>query len=152
MANLDFSKYLDVAVEELERPKPLPIGHYFATIQSWKGAEIEFEKGVKTPVVVVIFKVDSADEDVDLDLLPEGGGKGKLLDKNYRLNDPDKSGQFQLRVLGEETCDIPVKGLHLTDLLDAMKGQDVKLYVDHRQGQEEGQVFPTVKRILSVHG
>ena len=59
---LDFSRYLDVPVEDIEAPKPLPAGTYFATIAKWEGREVDYKDGSgKTPVVTVSFKLTSAD-------------------------------------------------------------------------------------------
>lgn len=148
----DFSKYLEVDVASVEAPRPVPVGHYFAVVNSYKTTEVEYQRGTKTPVVEITFKITGADDDVDHDQLPEGGGQGKLVTRNYTLNDPDKAGIYALRRLAEETCDLPVKGLSLGDVLDQLKGQDVKLYIEHRAGSEEGQFFPRVAKVLSARG
>lgn len=146
---LDFSRYLDVAVESIEAPKPLVLGHYFATIKAWKGEEVEYQKGTKTPIVRVTFALTAADTDVDESLLPPNY-IGRTVDRNYTLN--DESGQFQLRKLAEDTCELPVKGLHLGDLLPTLIGQPVRVYIEMRPGSEEGQFFPQVKKVLSANG
>ena len=51
---LDFSRYLDVPVEDIEAPKPLPAGTSFATIAKWEGREVDYKDGSgKTPVVTI---------------------------------------------------------------------------------------------------
>jgi hypothetical protein len=148
---LDFSKFLDVDVSNIEAPKPIPVGHYFATIKGWKGAERDYAKatgGAKTPVVELTFSITGPDEDVDEDDLPPKGVSGRLVQRDYSLN--EESGVYALRRLGEETCGLDVKGLHLSDLLDALKSQEVKLYIEQRAGAEEGQFFPQVKKVLPV--
>lgn len=148
---LDFSRYLDVPVDTLEAPKPPPIGHYFATIKSWKGAERDYDKatgGPKTPVVEVFFSLTSPDEDVEEDLLPKGGVSGKLVSRDYTLN--EESGTYQLRFLAEETCGLPTKGLSLGDTLAMLPGQEVRVQIGHRAGQDEGQFFPKVLKVISA--
>src|ERR1700721_1904474 len=100
---LDFQKYMDVPVDDITAPKPLPAGTYFATITKTENREVEYEKGTKTPVCSVSFRLTAPDEDVDLDLLPEGNGVGRIVVKDYTLNDPERRGQWQLRRLAEET-------------------------------------------------
>ena len=148
----DFSSYLSVDMADVPKTVPsLPGGHYFATVSGWKTAERNYDKatgGPPTPVVEISFRVTSADEDVDTTLLPAGGGAGKILTKDYRLNDPDRTGQVMLRRLAEETCGLPVKGYDLESLLDALKGSEVKVFNVPRPGQEEGQFFPNVTKVL----
>lgn len=149
----DFTHYLDVPVEDVPKSIPsLPGGHYFADVVGWKGQERDFDKatgGPKTPVVEVTFKVTGADTDVEFpDTFPQGSEVGKTVTKDYRLNDPDRAGHSMLRRLAEDTCGIPIKGLHFADMLDAMKGASVKVYNEPRPGQEEGQFFTNVKKVL----
>lgn len=151
---LDFSRYLDIPVDSVSKTIPsLPLGHYFADVTGWKGAERDYDKkdgGPKTPVVEVTFKITGADEDVSFEgsTMEPGSEVGKTVVKDYRLNDPDKAGHSMLRRLAEDTIGIPIKGLHFQDMLDAMKGGSVKVYNDPRPGQEEGQFFPNIKKVL----
>ena len=150
---LDLSKYLDVKVEDVSKVIPsIPAGTFFAEFQSWKGAERDYDKkdGVpKTPVVEVTFKLTGATDDVDFtEDFPEGNEVGKLVTKDYRLNDPDKAGHTYMRRLCEDTCKVATKGLHFTDMLDAAKGSEVRVVNEPRSGQEEGQFFPNIKKVL----
>lgn len=152
---LDLTKYLDIPVESVSKIIPsIPGGHFFADVQGWKGAERDYDKkdgGPKTPVIEVTFKLTGADEDVVFtDSFPEGTEVGKTVTKDYRLNDPDKAGHTMLRRLAEDTCKLPTKGLHFIDMLDAMKGSSVKVFNDPRPGQEEGQFFPNIKKVLPI--
>lgn len=147
---LDFSKYLDVQVDTIERPSPPPVGHYFATIKSWKTGERDYAKasgGPKTPVVELTFSLTSPDTDIDEALLPANGIANRLVQKDYSLN--EENGQFQLRFLAEETCHLDVKGLSLADLLPQLNGQEVKLYLEQRAGQDDA-MFPVVKKVLAA--
>ena len=150
---LDFSKYLAVEADSIPKSVPsLPAGHYHADVVSWKGAERDYDKasgGPKTPVVEITFKITGADDDVEFPPdFPSGSEVGKLVTKDYRLNDPDGAGKTYMRRLAEETCGIAVKGLQLSDMLDAMKGSSVKVFNEPRPGQEEGQFFVNIKKVL----
>lgn len=149
---LDFSRYLDIPVEDIKKPKPLPAGTYFATIVKSENREVEFERGTKTPVTTISFRLTSPDEDVDIDLLPEGNGVGRIVSKDYRLNDPDKTGQWALRRLAEETCQIPGKGKHLTDLLAELPQQEVKIFNQPRPNKnDEDSPYPNITRVFTIH-
>lgn len=151
---LDFSKYLDVDAESIPKSIPsLPGGHFHADIAGWKTGERDYDKasgGPKTPVVEISFKITGADTDVEfLDGgMTPGSEVGKVVSRDYTLNDPDKTGQVMIRRLAEDTCNLPVKGLHLTDVLDALKGQPVKVFNEPRAGKEEGQFFSNIKKVL----
>lgn len=148
----DFSAYLDVAVDSVEAPKPLPAGHYFATIAKYEPREVEYEKGVKTPVLTLSFRISSADEDVEESELPEGGGKGRIVTKDYQLNDPESRGLFAIRRIAEEACGLPIKGYQFEDLLRTMIGQEVKVFnVPRASKTEEGVFYPNIQRVLAAH-
>lgn len=149
----DFSRYLDVPVESIpENFVSLPAGHYLARITSWKGAERSYEGkgGPLTPVVELAFKITAPCDDIEESLLPESGGVGKIITRDYTLSDPDQSGQTMIRQLAEKTCGLATQGLHLSDVLDALKEQDVKIYNEPRPGKDEGQFFPKVAKVLAV--
>ncbi len=57
-----------------------------------------------------------------------------------------------VRKLAERACAIDVKGLGFADVLDALKNQRVKVLNEPRQGQEEGQTFIKITRVLPEHG
>ena len=149
---LDLQQYLGVAVEDIKDAQPLPVGHYFADIVKWTGKTAKFQGagGPETPVVQLDFKLTGADSDVDPELLPDGGGAGRLVNRSYELNDPDQNGIRALRKVGENVCGLDVKGLTLNDLLDQLKGQPVKLYIE--QNTRGDDIFPKVTRVLSAEG
>ena len=129
----DFSAYLNVKAEDIEAPKPLPVGHYHADIVGWKTAERDYKNGEPPqPVVELTFRTTGPDDDVDPADLPTSGGVGILCTKDYRLSMPSKGkveggGHNQLRRLAEETLGLDVKGLHFEDILNALKGQSVRI-------------------------
>lgn len=154
MATADFSKYLSVPVDSIEAPTAPPLGHYFADVVSWKGAERDYDKangGPKTPVVEVTFKITGAEEDAEAeDSVGAAKAVSKLVTKDYALS--EESGMFQLRKLTSETCGIDTTGLALNDALDACKGSSVKVYNEPRagKGEREGQFFTNITRVLPV--
>lgn len=148
----DFSKYLGVKVEDIEAPTPPPIGHYFATIKSWKTGERVYDKGsgTKTPVVELSFTITGPDDDVDAAELPADGVKSFLgISRDYTLS--EAAGLNALRKVGETACGIDAKGLDLEDLLNAMRGQEVKLYMEQRAGNDDV-FYPKVSKVLSATG
>lgn len=151
MAKLDFSAYLGVKVDDIEAPKPLPLGHYYATFKSWKGAERDYDKangGPKTPVVELTFSLDEPCDDVEPEELPDKGVNGRIVTKDYQLN--DEIGLNGLKLFTSKACGVDTKGLDLGDALDACLSSTVKLFNEPRPGKEEGQFFPNIRRILDA--
>lgn len=141
----DFSKYLNAKVENFERPKPLPLGHLFANIRGWKTAERDFDKangGPKTPVVELAFSITGPDDDVE-GWDPEMA-KGPPATKDYKL--PDQI--YMIREIADKHLGLDTKGLELEDVLNAMKGQQVKVFNEPRLGREEGEYFTNIKKVL----
>lgn len=150
MANFD--SYLNVSVEDIKRPEAPVEGHYFADAIKWKTREVNYGEGKeKTPVVTVDFKITGPDGDAREAAESEGVDAdkftGRVVNRDYTLN--EDGGQFGLRQLGEFACGVDVKGLRLSDMLDAVRGQPVLLYIDRRADKNnEGQFFPNVKKVL----
>ncbi len=154
---LDYSKYLDVEVDNITPEKHLPLGHYFADIISWKTATRNYkdERG-DIPVVELTFKTTSPDDDVIESDLPDNGGVGVLLTKDYGLATPvngkvEGGGQAQLRRLAEDTLGLHVKGLKLPDVLDALRNQPCRVYNEPRPDKnDDTRYYNQVKKVLSA--
>ncbi len=147
---LDFSHYLDVSIEDIPKKLPdLPLGHYYATIIGGKGEERFYQGkgGPGTPVYALSFKITAADDDVEN---PDNiTVAGKIVSKDYNL--VEGGGTF-LRNLAEDTLKLDTKGLHLSDVLDAMKGQECKVYNKGRSGtgENEGRNFPNITNVFGL--
>lgn len=156
MAKANFDSYLDIEVESIERPQAPPVGHYSpCRIAAWKQGERAFNKddpSKKTPVIEIFFQLGSPEEDARENAESFGVDAesfvGRTVSRDYDLSDPQ--GQFGLRRMAEDTCSLDVKGLKLREVLDQLKGQEVKLYMEQRVGREEGEFFPKVSKVLPV--
>ena len=149
---LDFSTYLDVDVDSIPKSVPsLPLGHYFATIKSWKGTERFYDKENPkkgTPTIELTFTLSGPDDDVDLDTLPDGKLPIRTVTRDYNLVE---NGQTHLRNLAEDTLGLPVKGYSLGDLLDAITGQECRVYNEPRANpKEDGQFYVNIKKVIAA--
>lgn len=147
----DFSSYLSVPVDAIERPKALPLGHFFGNIKGWKTDERNYARAGEppklTPIVTVNFTVTAADDDVEETDVPDLSKVNASRD--YDLT--DERGMYSLRQLAENTCGVEVKkGLSLEDALNAIIGADVKLYSEPRPGKNEGEFYTSISRVLPV--
>jgi hypothetical protein len=151
MANFD--QYLDIAVESIEKPAAPPIGHWDANTKSWKGVERNFGPERKNvPCIEVTFTLTSAHEDAVESAEAEGLDAekfhGRVVTRDYELSDP--MGLNGLRQLGEVAIGLDTKGLSLRDMLAQLANNPVKLFMDRRPGNEEGQFYPKVAKILKA--
>jgi hypothetical protein len=147
----DYSEYLNVNVEDIEEPLPPPTGHYSGTIKSFRTRDIDYNSGDgPLPHLTMDIQLGGPLDDVDTDAMPKGGVKGKLVSKDYRLDNGE--GQSQIRKLAEKELGLAVQGLQLSDLIrEHLPKQEVIVQMDQREGkgEREGQFFPIVKKILS---
>jgi hypothetical protein len=147
----DFTKFLKAKIETFEAPPLPPIGHYFATIRDWKIGEKNYgeRKGV---VVTLNFTLTSQDEDSrEEQELDEAELRKALAAKDYGLDGDFPQGHV-LRAIAEKTLQLPVEGLDLNEVLDAMKGHEVKLYADHRADKNDSEKFYfDIKKVLPAN-
>jgi len=148
---LDLSSYLKVDMDTVPKRLPsLPAGHFFADITGWKTAVRNYgAERPEVPVVALSFKITGPDDDVED---PSSVPANKTVTKDYKLNHPDKLGHIMLRRLAEDTCGLSVKGLELDGVLDALKGQSVKVYSQPRpNNKEEGEFYDNITKVLPAH-
>ncbi len=153
---LDFSQYLDIPVENISAAKPLPLGMFYAEIISWRGAERDYKNGEPVvPVVEFTYRTTGVCEVDDEGLLPDNGGIGVLVTRDYRLAAPNKQGKVEgggqqaIRRFAEDGLKLDVKGLDLRDVLEAMKGQPVRVYNEPRGDKKnEGVYYNNITQVL----
>lgn len=78
-----FSTLANTKVGEVERPKPMPEGHYLAVITGEAQEHVSSQK--KTPALRFPFKLVGPGEDVDADEFEAAGG-AKLLEKERTID------------------------------------------------------------------
>lgn len=139
---LDFSQYLSKEVDSIEAPKPIPPGHYHATVKAWEAKE---SKEKKTPMISVSFSIVDADTDVDQDALPPGGVANRVVSTNFTLN--NEFGAYQLRQM-IDALGIDSKGISLGDALEHINGLPCKLQITQRMYNDQPQA--EVKAVLAA--
>lgn len=154
----DFSRYMDVPMENVSAQKPLPLGHYLATFVGFKTAERTFVKDEgNVPILTLQFKTQAPCDDVEPSDLGADGGIGTLVSKDYRFNPPAKDGKVEggahqaVRRIAEDIMGLDTKGLSLGDTLAAMKGSQVKLHNEPRQDKNDPDVsYTNITKVLSA--
>ncbi len=155
---VNFDSYLDVPVENISAAKALPTGHYFADIRAWAAAERTYKpEDGPVPVIELTFVTTGPDDDVDHAELGANGGVNVLIKKDYQLSSVGQDGKVEggaqsiLRNMAEKTCDLDTKGLSFRDVLEALKGQPVKVHQEPRADKRnEGVFYNNITKVLPV--
>ena len=113
---VDFAKLLEVQIDDIKRPKPIPAGNYDGTIVKYEFLESRGEK--KTPYVEFSIRLESAGEGVDESELVDVELSTKILRHPFYLT---TDAMFRLRdfieTFGESTAGRSV-GEMIPDLLN----------------------------------
>ena len=120
-----FSAILDTQMSEVERPKPIPVGHYIAMVDGRYKQDVSAQK--QTPYVEFQMKLIKALDDVDADDLkaaltkPSGQStplNAKSLRNTYYLTEDSL---FRLKDFLED-LGLDVNGKTFSELLDETAG------------------------------
>jgi hypothetical protein len=150
-----FESILDTPADDVERPKPLPVGIYDAIIQGLYEEGVSSQK--KTPFVQFAFAITSAGEDVDEDELLEWAtskdGTVKQLGGTVLKNNSTKfyttpDSLFRLTDFLEKVCGIELEGKKIRQALSETPNCSVRLEIGHVASQDGEQIFAEVKKFL----
>jgi hypothetical protein len=150
----NFESILDMPSENVERPKPLPVGTYNAIVQGLYEEGVSSQK--RTPFVQFAFAIQSADEDVDEDdlntyLTAKDGTRKSLQGITLKNNStkfyttPDSL--FRLTDF-LDICGVPEEGMTIRQRLSETPNCGVKIQIGHVASQDGESVFAEVKKIL----
>lgn len=148
---VDFKALKNVKVDDVKPPPAYPAGTYFGTIKSREWGETRFanrETGEKEAALRLAVTLTGAGDDVDPDDLAEIEYKGKVVTKEYRVNDP--AGLYALTqtmksVLGEDTA----RGLDVIEAVEQLPNSPVMITITQRASNKEGEqrIYNDVGRI-----
>lgn len=126
-----FSDILDKSSDQVERPKPLPVGTYQAVVRGMPEF-IESSKK-KTPGARFVLEILAAGDDVDGEALEEMGGfQGKTLRHDLWLTEDSlwRAKEFA------EHCGVDTAGFTIGQCLEACNGAQVMVTVRHEPAQD----------------
>lgn len=132
-----FASILSKPSNEVERPKPLPIGTYTCVVHGLPSYDKSSKK--QTPYVEFNLNIIAAGDDVDQEALAEMGGiEGKSLRATYYLTD---TALWRLKEFLEH-CNLDVEGgATLQALIDQTAGCQVLATVKHESSEDGKSVF-----------
>ena len=142
-----FSDILNKRGDQIERPKPLPVGHYMAMV---KGLPEQATIGKSsTPALVFILTIMSPLEDVDQQSLMEcGGAAGKTMRHTLYLQGKDENAQkaveWRLRQFLEQLgCFSESKTL--AECIQESPGRALRIEVSHRPSDDCQMIYTDIK-------
>lgn len=144
----DFKSILSTRSNEIEKPKPIPIGTYLAMIS--ERPEIKPEVGQnKIPVVEFKLKLMSATEDVDPDMLASYGSiSGKELRHSFWLtNREGEPTVWRLKDFLENTLQIEPGDREIGDYMLEAVNRTLLVTVGHRPSPDGEMIYAEIKSV-----
>lgn len=139
MNEANFGAILDKPSNEIERPKPLPVGSYHCVIASLPKMDKSTKKG--TEYVEFTANILAALEDVDKEALEQVGGiQGKQITTTYYLT--EKSA-YRLKEFLINDLQIDEMAT-LRPMLDQTNGRQFIAHIVHTPSQDGQAVFANV--------
>lgn len=138
----NFNEVLSKPAAQVEKPKPLPVGHYICIIDGpFKPGETKDGKGLAE----FRLKPLQPDADVDMSELAHSGGLGtRTLRHTLWL---EEESQFRIKEFGT-ICGLDVDNMTLGQILTEVTGRQIKAKVKHVPSQDGSQIYANVE---SVH-
>lgn len=143
---VDFTSILDKPVDQIEKPKPRPIGTYLGTVVGMPKQVTRVVQGEEVPILSFSVKLVQAQEDVDQEDLQAHGDLSTWppMQREFWLNSPEA--EWALRQFLTNTLDIepgpPGKAKKLGQMVAEAPGKQLIVTLKHRpftnkQGEAE---------------
>lgn len=142
MTTANFNAILSKQVEEVERPKPLPVGTYLFNIVRHEFGESQQKK---TPYVRFICKPMMAQDDVDKSMLPENW-QSKEFRQDFYLTD---EAMFRLRDF-LETIQVSVSGRTFAAAIPDTTNRQFLGTVTHTIGKDGKSVYAEIGNVAAA--
>ena len=143
---VDFSKLLSKQANAIEKPKPMPIGHYIAVNQ-----KLPDFKGIgknETPGAVFALVILAPTEDVDQDQLKEYGEiKGKSVNYTQWLSE---ASEFRAKEELKNAFDIEETGKTLGQMYNETINKQVLVEITHEPSQDGTEMFSRATAIAKA--
>lgn len=142
---VDMNALLDTQADDVEAPKPMPVGEYTFRVSRYETGESSQKN---TPFVRYFLQPIAAGDDVDEELLSEiSDWQQKEMRVTFYITD---KAMFMLRDFLENACQIEVEGKTFKELLPEAVGCEVIGTVTQQEGQGGRPFNPDVQRLQPV--
>ncbi len=138
MAN--FADALNRKADDVEKPKPLPVGTYLCTIAG--PPEMKEIGQNNTPAAIFAVKVVAPQGDVDMEALNAmGGAAGKSLRQTFFLTE---DALYRLKDFLTEACGIEANGRTLGEMIPDAVNRQFLATVKHRPSPDGTQIYAEI--------
>lgn len=137
---------LNKRADDVEKPKPLPPGHYLAIVSGPPKIDVKQVKGEERHIADLSLKILSAGEDVDQDHLAEAGGIGnnRLMRFTFWL---DEESLWKVKDTAI-TLGLEVEGQSIGQILQAFPNTRCTVKVVHTPARDgSGSVFANIQSL-----
>lgn len=154
MNDKSFASILDRPANEIERPKPLPVGTYTTILQGMPRQDKSAKK--QTPFVEFTHKIISAGEDVDHDdltsyLTAKDGSVKSLQDVTIKNTYYITEGSAFMLQDFLKNCGFDIEGdQSMRQMLDETPGRQVNITIRHEASQDGQSVFARIGGTAAV--
>ena len=142
----DFQELLSTSVDSVEKPKPLPTGHYASAIKSFKFDKANNEK--QTPFCRFMIQPMEPQEDVDKDAL---GEVNKWRERPMRLDFYiTEDAMWRFRKFLEKDAGINTTGRSFDECIPETVNQGVMIEVVHEINRQSGDTYAVINATSPV--
>lgn len=143
---VDFSAVLNKKVEDIEKPKPLPIGTYVCIVDGL--GEIKTVGKDETPCVNFKLKVMSPGVDVDAEALNAAGGVNNRSVRHTLWLTEDAA--WRAKKFLAEDLGIDPHGKTLMELINEAPGRSCMVNIKHRPSEDGQTLYAEIKSTAAV--
>lgn len=141
MSNL--TDLLNARADEQEKPKPLPVGHYYCVF----AGPPEYAKINDKDVANLKLVPKQAQQDVDAGVLAEQGGIGERVLRHTFWLEPENL--WRVKELAE-TIGIDVAGKTIGQIMGEFQNKGCTVKVKHQPSKDGNELFANVERITAA--
>ena len=136
----NFADALNRKADEIERPKPLPVGTYLCSIPNQPEMKKIGQK--ETPAAEYTVRVVSASDDVDQEALNQAGGaQGKNLRLTFYLTEESA---YRYRDFLVDTLGIEPNGRTLGEMIPDSVNRMFYATIKHKPSQDGTQIYTEI--------
>lgn len=129
---VDFTSILQKKVEDVEKPKPRPVGTYRGVIQGMFKQKTVKVQGEDRGILSFNVKLQMPHEDVDTEALSEAGDISTWPPMNHDIWVDTPEGEWALRQFLSETLQIDGEGKSLGEMCAETPGLALNVNIGHR--------------------
>ena len=144
--SVDFEALLNTSIDDVEKPKPLPVGHYKAVVKSFEFGKADNER--QTPRCRFMIQPIEPQEDVDIDALQQ---VNKWSEKPLRLDQwITEDAMWRFKQFLERDCRLPTNGRSFNEVVPESVNQLIIIEITHTISRGSGDAVAIINSTSPV--